>query len=330
MGNLNNPGWTIDWAWGEATVQALGGMLAPVTFELANGQRIQPMQIAPWGDPPDPQWPGVLRQLRGEWPCVPFGMANAPKNTDPAWPKANDANPHDHGYGANHEWQLVHQTSDALLVAINYPAGDPVARLEREIRPDPDSPALTVTLTIHVRQPIRLPVALHPTFAVPQSGLEVIACPVESIHTYPEPTEAGVSRLLPDRSASSLKALPATTGTLDVTRLPLPFATEELLQLRGCKPPFVLRYPGWKAQVELDWDTSQLPDALIWVSNGGRAFAPWSGRHYALGVEPLNSFFDLARVLTPPASHPLADRAGLLIHPGQPAMIRYTLKASNL
>ncbi|MDR3428386.1 hypothetical protein [Silvimonas sp.] len=334
MGDLNgvpalttSDSWTLDWAWGDVTLQALGGMLAPVTFVLEDDRAIQPMQIAPWGDKPDPQWPGVLRQLRGEWPCVPFGMAQAPQHLDPSWPVANDTNPFDHGYGANHEWQLVHQTDETLTIAINYPADDAVARLEREVRVDPERAAITVTLIIHARHETQIPVALHPTFAVPASGVEVLACQIESAHTYPQPTEWKVSKLRPDRSASSLAALPGIQGEVDITHLPLPYATEELVQLRGCRPPFVLRYPGWQADVTLDWDTQQLPDALLWISNGGRAFAPWSGRHYALGVEPLNSFFDLGRVATPPVDHPLADRKGLTIRPGQPVIIRYRLSA---
>ena len=122
-----------------------------------------------------------------------------------------------------------------------------------------------------------------------------------AVHTYPMPPEPGVSRLRPGLVASSLKALPAEGGTtLDVTCLPLPFKSEELLQVAECKPPFVLRYAEQHAEVLLDWGTAHLPDALLWISNGGRAHAPWAGTHYALGIEPNNSCFDLTSVATPP------------------------------
>jgi hypothetical protein len=140
--------------------------------------------------------------------------------------------------------------------------------------------------------------------------------------------EPGVSRLQPNCIASSLKELPVTGGgTLDVTRLPLPFNTEELMQIENCKPPFVLRYPAQQTEVLLDWDTAHLPDALLWVSNGGRSHAPWSGTHYALGIEPDNSCFDLGSVATPAIEHPLAKRAGLNLMAGVPLHITYRLSA---
>ena len=143
--------------------------------------------------------------------------------------------------------------------------------------------------------------------------------------------EPGVSRLRPGLVASTLKALPAEGGTtLDVTRLPLPFKTEELLQVADCKPPFVLRYAAQDAEVLLDWDTTQLPDALLWISNGGRAHAPWAGTHYALGIEPDNSCFDLTSVATPQESHPLAKRTGLQLRAGVPLRIAYRLSARVL
>ena len=33
---------------GEAEVQSLGGMLAPVRFDIGNGRSVSPMQVAPW------------------------------------------------------------------------------------------------------------------------------------------------------------------------------------------------------------------------------------------------------------------------------------------
>jgi hypothetical protein len=195
--------WTLKWAHGEATIQALGGMLGPVRFELGRGQSISPLHVAPWGD--DARRPGLMRAMRGEWPCLPFGTVHCPSGLPP------------------------------------------------------------------------------------------------------------------------FSALPTGTGPLDVTLLPLTVATEEILQIAGCQPPFVLRYAASGADVLLDWNVEELPDALLWISNGGRTNAPWCGRNFALGVEPANSFFDLGRVVVPPASHPLAARSGLRFLVEEPRTIRYRL-----
>ena len=318
----------LAWAHGEVTVRAVGGMIAPVEFDLSGGHRISPLHVAPWR--PDGLSP-LMAGLRGEWPCLPFGPARVPDNLPPGWRGRTLENGWDHGYCSNHAWDLVECSDSVLSLAIDLPATDPVVRLERHIRPQADAPAIEVELVIHPRRDAVIPFALHPTFVVPHDGVEIVGGGYAAVHTYPMQPEPGVSRLCPGLVASSLKALPAEGGgSLDVTRLPLPFKTEELLQVADCKPPFVLRYPAQRAEVLLDWDTKTLPDALLWISNGGRANAPWAGTHYALGIEPDNSCFDLTSVATPPETHPLAKRTGIRLQAGVPMRIVYRLSARLL
>jgi hypothetical protein len=53
-------------------------MLAPVRFDLPDGRSVQPMHIPPWANENrSPDLPPILRGLRGEWPCVPFGAGTA-------------------------------------------------------------------------------------------------------------------------------------------------------------------------------------------------------------------------------------------------------------
>lgn len=318
----------LAWAHGHVMVRAVGGMIAPICFDLGGGHSISPLHVAPWrGGPADGLSP-LMAGLRGEWPCLPFGPARAPANLPADWRARPPDDGWDHGYCANHAWTPVKSSSDVLSMAIDLPADYPVARLERTIRPDAASPAVEVELIIHPRRDALIPFALHPTFWVPASGVELVGGRYASVHTYPMQAEPGVSRLQPNRHALSLQKLPvAGGGMLNITWLPLPFKTEELLQIADCKPPFILRYRGQQAEVLLDWDTAQLPDALLWVSNGGRAGAPWSGVHYALGIEPTNSCFDLSRVAVPPDEHPLAKRSGLSLQAGVPMHIAYRLSA---
>lgn len=319
--------WTLNWAHGAVTVQALGGMLAPLELKLANGKTISPLQVAPWGNENNSEWPGILRRLRGEWPCVPFGASKPPAGLPAGW-AGHDAEDHwDHGYSANHEWTLMRHSADELALAIDYPESSAIARLERSIRPSADAAAIAVTLQVHARRRAQMPIALHPTFAIPSSGVQLKAR-ARRIHSYPVATEPGVSRLLPNSGGTSLDAMPAVDGGhMDFTHLPLPFATEELMQMQDCASPVVLRYLQEQVDVQLDWDTTVLPDAMLWVSNGGRSQAPWSSRHYALGVEPLSGFFDLGRVVQPGPGHPLAGSKGVWLDPAQPLSIRYTLSA---
>jgi hypothetical protein len=227
-------------------------------------------------------------------------------------------------------WQLVTKTAHRLTLRVDCPSEGEIESLERTIEADPEAPALIVSLTVHARRDGVLPFALHPTFAIPNAGIEVLACPHQAIHSYPVPPEPGVSRILPNLTFASLKAMPTATGPMDGTRLPLAEKTEELLQIAGCRPPFVLRYAAQQADVLLDWNPDELPDALLWISNGGRTYGPWSGRNFALGVEPAHSFFDLGRVVMPPTDHPLAGRTGLAFRAGVPRTISYQLSARSV
>ncbi|MFM0740621.1 hypothetical protein PQQ51_25550 [Paraburkholderia xenovorans] len=317
--------WTLKWEHGEATVQSLGAMLGPVRFDLGGGKSVSPLYVAPWKD--DARWPGMMRALRGEWPCLPFGTVNAPEGLPPGFEPRHPSDDCNHGYGSNNFWQLVDRTSHSLSLRIDYPEDGEIERVERVIKVDPDAAALDISLTVHARREIVLPFALHPTFAVPVEGVEIIGCPHQGIHSYPAPVEPGVSKVLANRTAASPSALPTETGPLDATHLPLTAATEEIVQIAGCEPPFVLRYPASGADVLLDWNTEELPDALLWISNGGRKHEPWCGKNFALGVEPANSFFDLGRVVVPPRNHPLAERSGLRFLVETPRTIRYRISA---
>lgn len=319
------------WAHGAAEVQRLGAMLAPIVFRAAGHADFAPMQIAPWAaEPGNEHWPGLLRRLRGEWPCVPFGRTDRPDDLPAGWGARTPDDEHAHGYGSHHDWHwLAADDASALKLAIDYPEASPVRRLERMVRAVPGEAALEITLAVEVRRPCRLPIALHPTLRLDAGRVELQMGHAEAICSYPVPAERRVSRLAPDRSFASLAAAPlAEGGSVDLSRYPLPFDTEELLQVQAVDGPVVARFVdlGWALQ--LDWDRALLPDLMLWVSHRGRRHPPWNGRHLALGLEPVNGPFDLGRVAEPPAGHPLASRRGIALTPDAPWRLRYSLRAS--
>jgi hypothetical protein len=196
-------GRTFSWAHGEGEVQALGGMLGPVRFRLPGGHVASPFHVAPWaGEPAAAALPGILRRLRGEWPCVPFG-AEREVPLGGAWAGLSGAAPDGqppHGHGSNADWAL----GDGLSLSVDYPADSPIARLERRIRPDPDAPALDIDLVVHARRDTILPIGLHPTFRVPDGG--VVIETESGGMTFPAPVEPGV------RARSLLRKSPDGRG----------------------------------------------------------------------------------------------------------------------
>lgn len=288
---------SLSWAHGTFDVQSLGGMVGPITFRLPDGRAVQPMQVAPWADEPDSaDLPGILRRLRGEWPCVPFG-ADAPRDMPPGW--AADGSSFEgatvpHGHSANVDWQILPPSPDAVALTCAYPDHHPIRALHRSLRPDPGAAALDITLTVEARRPCRLPFGLHPTFRLPADGTVELQPPAfRQGRVFPLAADPS-SRLLPDATFASLDAVPTREGnTLSLSRLPLDSRNEDLVQLCGVSGGFVLRYPDEGFQIRLTWNADHLPSVLLWLSNRGRTAAPWNGRHLALGVEPVCSAFDL-------------------------------------
>jgi hypothetical protein len=314
----------------------MGGMLGPLQFRLDDERELDVMHVAPWsGLTRASALPGMLRRLRGEWPCVPFGRADLPSALPDGWQALSADDGWSHGYAANHRWQCLHADAGRVHLAIDYPAESPVARIERVIAADPGSAAIDISLTVWARRPARLPIGLHPTFRLPPAArrVRVLLGNHRGIHSYPALATDSVTRLRPDTRSAGLAALSGIDGPLDLGCLPADGVFEELLQARDVRggaagaAPFALHYLDYDACVGLWWDTAQLPDLMLWVSNGGRQRFPWQGRHLALGAEPVNSLFDLGRVATPPAGHPLAGRTGIDIDPARPWHTRYRIAA---
>ncbi len=331
------PAWRLSWAFGSAEVQALGGMLGPVSFRVGDGRELQCMHVAGWaGQPASLGLPGVLRRLRGEWPCVPFGRCDLPPDLPAGWQPLQADDDWPHGFGSNQPWTCVGASAEEVRLALDYPDASPIARVERHIRAVPDAPALELALVVLARRSVTLPMGLHPTFRLPaQAGrLQIELGAHEGVFSYPSRSAGDVTRLLPDRAAPSLSALPGDDGPIDLSRLPLQADCEELLQVRGLtgaagRPPLQLHYLDQDASVELWWETRHLPDLMLWVSNRGRRAYPWLGEHLALGAEPVNSVFDLGRVARPPDNHPLADRHGVALIAGQAWTTSYRIAARS-
>lgn len=321
----------IAWAHGMASVQALGGMLGPVTFLLPDGRQVSPLHVAPWfDDPTRTAQPPILQELRGEWPCVPFGT-DAPRALPEGWSATGetfDGAGVPHGHSSNAEWVFTETAPDHITLTCDYPDTHPIRRLTRTIAADPHAPALDITLTVEARRTCRLPIGLHPTLRLPTTGQARLDPPAFlNGRVFPLDVEPGKGLLQPGASFGVLAAVPCRDGgTLSLARLPLTEDTEELLQLCGVTGGFRLHHPeGWT--VALDWETQHFPSLLLWISNRGRAYAPWNSRHVALGVEPVNAAFDLGPAVST-APNPISAMGiptAQTFHPDEPFITRYRI-----
>ncbi|WP_214471048.1 hypothetical protein [Mesorhizobium sp. dw_380] len=329
----------LGWAHGALTVQRLGAMLAPVTFILDDGRQVSPMHIAPWSNEPAAEaLPGILRKLRGEWPCVPFGYSVPAEGWPENWARVMGSPATDeeiHGHGSNHGWTWRASDRGSLSLMLAYPEGGPVERIERTVRPDPSAPAIDIVLKIVVRRACRLPIGLHPVFRLPfETGAATLQFGgFDEGRTYPHDVEPGAALFARNKTFFELTAVPSRTGgVVDASRLPLAADTEELLQIEGVDGVAALANHEDGYRMQLSWQKEHFPSLLLWYSNRGRKAAPWNGRHVAIGIEPICSPFGLGPA-TALADNPIAQSGiatALEFSPEKPFVTRYRIEAAAL
>lgn len=327
---------SVAWSHGVFTLETLGGMLGPSLFVLPDGRQIAPFHIAPWFDEPEAgSLPGILRRLRGEWPCMPFGAA--PGRIDlPGWEQPDpsvepDAEPH--GYASNHLWHWLEGGGGELAMAIDYPQEHPVSRLTRRVRGIDGSPALEFHLCVEVRRACDLPMGLHPVFRLnPQPHSMKLDVDARAAATFPGNVDPS-SIFEPNHILSNWRSVPLRGGgNIDPSCLPLAQKTEDLLQCVGTDGRATLTNGPEGYRVSLQWEKDHFPDLLLWFSNHGRSQYPWNGRHLALGVEPVCAALDLGTQVSA-ASNPIR-RAGSAtsrrLIPGQPFETRYRVSVETV
>ncbi len=323
----------LAWAHGCLAVQSLGGMLGSVTFLLPDGRQVSPLHVAPWGgDPNRTALPPILQELRGEWPCVPFG-SDGSRPLPKGWSDTGESflgADVPHGHGSNVHWNWDDCNEQQISLTCSYPDDHPVRQLRRRIAPDPHAAAIDITLEIEVRRPCRLPIGLHPTFRLsPRPGsVRLEPGQYNAVRSFPGDVEPDAALFAPGRQWSTFDSVDARDGTLiDGGSVPLDRNAEELLQLVGIDGVAALHYRDEGFRARLEWQKEHFPSLLLWYSNRGRRAYPWEGKHLALGVEPVCAAFDLGPAVST-ADNPLASPTAptsLSFHPDQPFITRYRL-----
>ena len=279
-------------------MQSRGAMLRDLQLQQPDGLQAAPLYTAPWVDTAEAHsLNGLMQGLSGEWPCVPFGMAN--ENLPAAWRTTNGwEDVFAHGYAAHHDWN-IYSTSTGLAAYIDLPSTHPVRRLERQVTPTRQG--ILIDLWVHVRKVCRLPIGLHPVFKLPQTPkqMHLKIDGAESVWTHPETPAADPSPARPAGISSSLQTIQGVADELlDFSRLPRAELSETRLLVTGATGTVSLADSTTGVRTELRYDASQFPLLMLWISNRGRASAPWLNRHLAVGIEPICAAFDLGTTIS--------------------------------
>lgn len=319
------------WDEGEAGFQPLGAMIDGLALRLPDGRLVEPLATAPWADEAGTAaLPGILRRLRGEWPCVPFGTEDQ-MDLPSRWPRPTGEEVAPHGHGSNAVW-TVRSEGEALVATIEYPRSSPVRRLRRTMRPR--GVGVDLSLEIAARRDCRVPIALHAVLRLPETAgaarLDIAAH--AGVWSHPAHSPSDPCPLAPDCRSPSLSAmLGADGGTIDLTALPLDEAAECRVLVPNASGRAVLSHlrEGWQAVLE--WDATDLPGLMLWISNRGRRGYPWNGRHLAIGVEPCRAAFDLGTAVSA-APNPLSQlmATALDLRAGETWRTGYRISARTL
>jgi len=296
-------------------VSLLGGMLGPAEFLLPNNKVVQPFSVAPWiTDPTNmvDKIPPILRNMRGEWPCVPFGMPGFRRDLPLDWLQGLDSvesikDEFIHGFSSNHEWTDISTRSEEVVLSIEYPSDHPVRKLTRNISVS-NRNQLKFDLAIETDRQVALPIGLHGVFKLPKKpgGAKLVIDSFKKAHTFPVAVEPNSSILVPNQKVAKLERVLRLDGSsVDLTRLPLVDYTEELVLLELTDGNIKLQNYDESYEVVFNWDITQFPSCLIWISNRGRDYYPWNNRFQAIGIEPIAAAFDLGVVHSRNPSSPL-------------------------
>jgi hypothetical protein len=292
---LGQPSWRLASDQVEAYVTELGGQLGPVTFDR-KGRKLRPYSVAPWAEERlDASTPSILKALRGDFFCLPFGGN--------ATPFGREKHPV-HGETANARWQFrsLETAVDRTCLHLS---------LKTKVRPGRVDKRIwllagqDVVYSQHVISGMSGPMNLghHAMLKfpdVPASGL-VSTSRFLYGQVFPQafelPEKRGYSWLKPGAKFQSLEKVPALDGEdVDLSRYPARRGFEDLVMLVSDPDlPF-----AWTAvtfpQERFVWfalkDPRILRETIFWLSNGGRHYPPWNSRHVnVMGLEEVTSNF---------------------------------------
>ena len=326
---FNQPSFVLQTKQVSAAITRIGGHIAPVHFNR-DRRPIQPYHIAPWWNEklPADQLP-LLKNLRGDFFCLPFGNNTAPFRGE---------NHACHGEPPNLPWTFVEQRRTSKGVALHL-------SMKVKVRPGHVDKRVAlvnghnVVYQQHIISGMRGPmtVAHHPNIQFPdrpECG-KIVLSPFLFGCTSPEPVETpGQGSYVFLKSGvefHDLRRVPTIWGTMaDLSVYPNYRGYMDIvLMVNNPKDKF-----GWSTitfpREGFVWfsikDPAVLKSTMFWRSNGGRWGDIWNGRHInTLGCEDVTWYFgaNMESCLKP---NPLSQRGikpYLTMHPKRPTVINY-------
>lgn len=305
--------------------------MGPVTFRLDH-RTVSPLSIAPWAEEPLAKGTiPLLRALRGDFFCAPFGGNGTP------W-RGEQHPPHGETAGANWRLAAVEHTDESVTLRARLDLRVRRGRVEKIIKLPEGQP---VVYQRHVLAGARgaMSVGHHAMVKFPDlpgSGLVSTSRFVRAQvlpDAFESPENRGYCALKTGAMFRALERVPlAAGGTTDLTQFPARRGYDDLVMLTA-DPKLELAWNAVTFPVQRYVyfalrDPRVLRHTILWISNGGRHYAPWNGRHTAvMGIEDTTSYFHYGLAESARAN-PLNRRGiptALTLHPKKPTVVNYII-----
>lgn len=233
------------------------------------------LHAAPWRNEPavqaDAALPAVNRRLAGDFLCLPFGRDDVEDGPI-------------HGLPANTAWAV--EAADAAAARLRLVARPRGAAITKHVQLV--GPCLVQTHVIEGGQG-SVTLAHHPMARMAEGG-RLSFSPKRAALTDPAPQHPGRNLWALNQLRGDLHLDREDGGRWDLRRYPAGHAVEDFAVLVEARDSAL----GWTMlirEAEDDMlvvlkDARVLPVTMLWISNGGRDFSPWNGRHRGvLGIE---------------------------------------------
>ncbi len=268
-------------------VTKLGGHLGNVTFTFGE-RELTPMHTAHWAEEElEGETPPVLRVLRGDFFAAPFGDSDVLADGQ-----------HTHGLTANGHWVESARVGSRLELTLDGTVMGATVRKVVELRP---SESVIYQRHVFDGGSGRLPLGHHAMLRA-NGVLRLSFAPWQWAGTPPEPVEQlprGYSALRYPQQISDLRRTTlAGGGETDLTRFPTLKNHEDLWMLVTDRSQEVAWTAATCEQERWVWfslkNPKVLPETVVWLSHGGRAYPPFSSRHRGVvGLEEVCAYFHL-------------------------------------
>ena len=307
----------LKWSGGEIKISSLGCMMVP-KFKLGD-KYIEPLHSANWINDRSHEYnslPGILKQLSGEFPCVPFGINSPVEQLSSEWSNCYSEEPYvinePHGYAANNDWESTEISDQKIKFKIFYPQNDNVDYLIRTIEVNENEiHKIKCSLEIAVKKDCSLPIGLHPMIKIPskKNKIKIIPGNFKFGLTYPGLVLSEKTLGAIGKEFTTIENVPGFQGSdVNISQPPLEGNYEDLFQLCGIDGNMMIENYEDNYRLKYSWNPDHFTSVLMWLSNKGREEYPWNSSHVTFGLEPITSAFGLSTHVSNNLTNPIHSR----------------------